>query len=153
MKKILYILLISINLITLVGCSKSTNKEDTVSESANIDEHNPDMVFRMNIPEHSDALMSPTISLDSINKTFIFTYDLLSSYLNYGVYKVKDDILTATTSDGKYIYKFHISDNSALIFIQEGSAEIEYTDVKTIKTIDDGAVFIIDNNQVLNMEE
>lgn len=52
---------------------------------------------------------------------FVFTISPLSSYLNYGTYKVKEDKLLCATSDGLYHYVFEIEENSLSISLDESS--------------------------------
>lgn len=75
------------------------------------------------VMEATDDKPAPRIVINEDEKTFTFTYDLLSSYLNAGTYQVSDNILKATTSDGKYTYLFALQDD-ALQFIQEGSSAV-----------------------------
>lgn len=79
--------------------------------------------------EQSDA---PTISFDTHDKTFQFTYDLLSSYLNYGTYLIQDDEVIATTSDGKYTYTFKIVDDDTISFIAEKSDSTDTVEGVTV---------------------
>lgn len=64
-----------------------------------------------------------TISKDDIS----FTYDYLSSYLPYGTYTIEGNILTMTTTDGKYKYLFQVKGDK-LIFQKDESSEVNLKD-------------------------
>ncbi len=51
------------------------------------------------------------------DQTFQFVFSPASSYLGYGKYEVKDDLLILSTDDGKYIYVFEMHEDR-LVFIQ-----------------------------------
>lgn len=93
------------------------------------------------VMEATDDKPAPRIVINEDEKTFTFTYDLLSSYLNAGTYQVSDNILKATTSDGKYTYLFALQDD-ALQFIQEGSSAVTPIDREFSVPVQDGAIFI-----------
>lgn len=82
---------------------------------------------------------APTISFDTRDKTFQFTYDLLSSYLNYGTYIIQDDEVIATTSDGKYTYTFKIIDDDTISFIAEKSDSTDT--VEGVTAVPNEAIF------------
>lgn len=78
------------------------------------------------------ALPNVTISNDNIS----FSYDYLSSYFPYGTYTIEGDILTMTTTDGKYKYLFQVKGDK-LSFQKDGSSEVNLTDNRFgIKIID-----------------
>lgn len=82
------------------------------------------------------ALPKITISNDDIS----FTYDDLSSYLPYGTYTIEGDILTMTTTDGKYKYLFQVKGDK-LSFQKDGSSEVNLTDNRFGIKITDNAEF------------
>ena len=73
-------------------------------------------------------------------KDISFTYDALNSYLPHGTYTIKDDILTMSTSDGKYKYLFKV-DGEKLIFKKDGSSEVKLTDDRFGIKITDNSEF------------
>ena len=75
--------------------------------------------------------------------TFSFSYDLTSSYLPYGKYEIKNDILILKTDDGKYSYKFTI-ENDDLIFIESSSSSVKVNGNSLSSQIVDGTVFRLD---------
>lgn len=50
------------------------------------------------------------------DKTFSFSYDVLSSYLNHDTYAEDDGQLVLNTDDGKYQYTFEIIEDYTLRF-------------------------------------
>lgn len=87
-----------------------------------------------------DRIFLPTLRLDSVNNTFSFNYNLLSSYFSYGKYEIVDNVLTATTQDGKYTYRFKVEDETRLSFIAEGSSNVK-SDERLQPSVEDGAMF------------
>lgn len=79
--------------------------------------------YRMDVPV--GILSVPTLILES-DKSFSFSYDLLSSHLPFGIYTFDGMVLTAVTNDGKYHYKFLRKENGVLAFIEEESSPIAY---------------------------
>ncbi|MBT9777902.1 hypothetical protein GPL15_15475 [Clostridium sp. MCC353] len=71
---------------------------------------------------------------------FSFSYDILSSYLNYGTYQMEDGILTAVTNDGLYHFVFKEEDGQYL-FVKGESSEVTLTDPRVGIEVTDGAVF------------
>ena len=71
----------------------------------------------------------------------LFSYDVLSSYINIGTYEINDNILTATTSDEKYHYVFEIVDENTLSFLEEQSSKITVFDTAFSVVPQNGAVF------------
>lgn len=89
----------------------------------------------------TDVIGLPGIVLDTANKKFHFFYDALSSYLAFGSYVIEDNILTATTYDGLYTYKFMVNGDN-LVFVKEGSSSVRVTDSEILGySIEDGSVF------------
>lgn len=112
--------------------------------------------YVMMVSQQEEYLSIPYLSLDT-NGGFIFSYDSLSSYLPYGSYEIKGDILTASTEDGQYQYRFTIADSSSLIFNAQQSSEIAaITDEKLSKInapITDGAVFVKTNGEEITQDD
>lgn len=79
--------------------------------------------------------------------TFTFSYSVISSYLPYGTYERKDNILTASTDDGKYHYQFTcVGDvNDSLLFFDAAHSS-DVTDIDTKLNADapirDGSIFV-----------
>lgn len=72
-------------------------------------------------------MFSPMLILQP-DGTFSFGYDPLSSYLSYGTYEIKDQLVIAETMDGKYHYTFQILINEQLMFLPEQSSKIQLID-------------------------
>lgn len=72
-------------------------------------------------------MFSPRLILQP-DGTFSFGYDPLSSYLSYGTYEIKDQLVIAETIDGKYHYTFQILMNEQLMFLPEQSSKIQLID-------------------------
>lgn len=88
----------------------------------------------------------PRLSLHE-DGTFSFTYSVISSYLPHGIYERKDNILTTSTSDGKYHYQFTCAgevNNSVLFFDTEHSSDVTEIDTKLDidAPIQDGSIFV-----------
>ncbi len=100
--------------------------------------------------DSENELTQPRIILFEQDHSFQFLYSLLSSYLNWGYYEIKDDNLILRTDDGKYIYSFKIEENG-LIFDAENSTELpEYKysfDEDAEAPVPDGAFF-----ELINMD-
>ena len=111
----------------LTSCSKS---EDILSSGT----------YVMEI-EQEDITIVPTVSINTKQKEFSFSYDALSSYYTFGTYEMKDNILTTTTSDEKYHYVFEIVDENTLSFVEESSSEITVFDSRFSVVPQDGAIF------------
>lgn len=91
--------------------------------------------------EHAD-LFKASLKIDAAENSFLFSSDLLSSYLYVGTYEIKVDILTATTHDGKYKYLFKILDEDTLSFMQEGSSPVITIDEQFSEPVQDGTEFV-----------
>lgn len=78
----------------------------------------------------SDAVHQSVLVL-SENDSFTFTFSMLSSYVGYGQYTVKDDVLTLQTDDGQYHYTFKMVDGTLVFDAAHSSKETwfgEFTD-------------------------
>lgn len=94
------------------------------------------------LSQYMGAYMSPIIKFDTEKNTFSFHYDYLSSYYAYGEFTIKDNKIFAETDDGKYTYIFEIKDKETIVFVQEGSSEIDIIDEKAPQVID-GSKFVL----------
>jgi hypothetical protein len=74
-----------------------------------------------------ESVLVPRVRIDKDNISF--SYDLISSYLAVGHYKIAEDRLTMTTNDGKYKYVFKI-DSDQLFFQENESSEVTLIDEK-----------------------
>lgn len=89
----------------------------------------------------TDAVPVPALTLDTKEKTFQFSYDVLSSYLAAGTYEEADDRLTLRTSDGKYTYVFLRAEDGALEFDESASSDVPLIDKNIGVPITDGSRF------------
>ena len=127
MKKSILLLLCCI--FFLVACSK----EDTPSVSG---------TYVMEVEqEDKEKIVFPSFSIDTEKKEFTFSYDMLSSYFSMGTYEIKENLLTATTSDNQYQYVFKIIDDNTLSFVEASSSEIKVIDTNFFVVPQDGAIF------------
>ncbi len=127
MKKSILLLLCCI--FFLVACSK----EDTPSVSG---------TYVMEVEqEDKEKIVFPSFSIDTEKKEFTFSYDMLSSYFSMGTYEIKENLLTATTSDNQYHYVFKIIDDNTLSFVEASSSEIKVIDTNFFVVPQDGAIF------------
>ncbi len=96
--------------------------------------------YTLVLQENNDNpdVMLPSITLT--DKQFTFIYDLLSSYMNIGTYKITDEILILTTGDKKYTYSFKI-DGESLIFIEDKSDSVGLIDKRIGVQVIDGSEF------------
>lgn len=93
------------------------------------------------LSQYMGAYMSPFIDFDTKKNTFSFHYDFLSSYYAHGNFTVNDDKVVAKTDNGKYTYVFRIKNDDTIVFIQEGSSEIDIIDEKAPQVIN-GSEFV-----------
>ena len=87
----------------------------------------------------------PSLTINTSDKTFNFTYDPFSSYLSVGTYEITDSTLTASTDDGERIYIFNIVNDNTLKFIAKGSYEMKLTDDRMGTLVTDQAIFKLVN--------
>lgn len=71
---------------------------------------------------------------------FIFSYDLLSSYMPHGIYKIKKNLIIMTTDDNKFKYVFQIDDDK-LVFLEEKSTSVTLIGSLSGVQITDKSVF------------
>jgi hypothetical protein len=88
--------------------------------------------------EGTEEVFLPHIKIS--DDDFIFTYDLLSSYLSNGTYIIEDGKLTLTTDDKNYSYVFQI-DKENLIFLKEESSSVSLFDSRLGVEVTDSAIF------------
>ncbi|MCI9053364.1 MAG: hypothetical protein HFI05_15905 [Lachnospiraceae bacterium] len=86
----------------------------------------------------------PQIFLNTNDKTFFFSYGVLSSYITNGTYTENHKQLELKTEDGTYHYTFDIVDDNTLKFNQENSSDVKFIDKSIEREIIDGSEFIID---------
>lgn len=138
--------------ILLVGCASKTDEADPVAETRIVNALETDESAeeiqnhtKMYIMKSDIEGVLPQIFLDEDNKTFSFSYDVLSSYLNRGTYAENDGQLELSTDDGKYQYTFERIDDYTLRFDKKNSSEIKLIDKAMGLEIEDGAEFILKN--------
>lgn len=73
--------------------------------------------------ENFENSFIPRIYLCEDNQSFTLNFDPLSSYSNFGYYKIDDDILSCLTSDRLYLYTFKIIDDNTLEFQKDKSSK------------------------------
>lgn len=91
--------------------------------------------------QSDELLFLPKLTLYTDQKTFSFSYDLLSSYLARGTYERSGNELRMDTDDGKYQYVFIVQDNGNLRFCQEDSSEIPQIRQEFGAAVTDGSEF------------
>lgn len=101
-----------------------------------------DGVYVMDVISENSSL-APTLSINTKEKTFTFTYDVLSSYLPYGTYTVKDSLLTCKTDDGIFTYTFNIEDDNTLSFVDNPNCNM--TTIESGIKVTTGKKFILNN--------
>jgi hypothetical protein len=126
MKRVSIILIMALLLSFLTACSTSNNTT-TLKDGIYLLEHTG-----------VKTVLFPSVTISDDNITF--TYDFLSSYLPIGTYKIKDNILTMITDDGKYKYVFQV-DGDKLLFKENESSMINLIDDRFGIKITDNAEF------------
>lgn len=121
MKKIAFFMVIVSSFLLFTACS--SNKATIISDGT----------YTLNVEENEASAPSVTIS----DGTFTFTFDLLSSYSNNGSFLLKDDILTLTTNDKKFIYQFKV-EGDTLIFDEKNSSSVKLIDEQLGVQLTDG---------------
>lgn len=131
MKKCISFITVLFCILILMACNKSDTSVITSGS------------YKMELSQEqqNNEKIAPTISIDTKQKSFIFCYDVLSSYMNIGKYEINDNILTCTTSDNKYHYVFEIIDENTLCFVEEQSSKITIFDTTFGVVPQNGAVF------------
>lgn len=142
MKKFsLFIIILSI----LTGC---TNNKSIVETSQIVLETNKSIASLQNdtkiyVLNSNKNEFIPEIVLNTIDNTFSFSYDVLSSYLAVGTYIESQERLELITDDGKYHYVFDIVDESILKFNKDESSNVTLIDNRTGIELSNGAEFIM----------
>lgn len=170
------VIILTLASIALAGCSKDERVKvsETVGEevkattSKSIDNHITDQPVPVAV--ETNAAVEPDSQSRSYylqineetpfvpclqlfdNGEFSFGFDVLSSYLSYGTYEVKDGKLTAVTDDGLYHYVFK-EENGQYHFIQKESSEIYITDSRMGAEVKDGAVFALRESETEEQEK
>lgn len=148
-------ILIAMSLIFLAGCIQKADTTDTIPETTaiqNVVKTVETNESTENISNHTTIYILKTdreelilqIILDENNKSFSFSYDVLSSYLAVGTYMMENEQLKLETDDGKYHYTFDIIDDNTLKFNQENSSDIGLINETLKEEMKDGAEFIAD---------
>ena len=97
--------------------------------------------YRMSAPP--EAVIVPTLTLDAENKTYLFSYDVLSSYLPVGTYEQDGDVIVCLTDGERLPYLFRVVNETTLAFIAEGSADVSLTDPRIGESVVEGSVFLL----------
>ncbi len=129
-KTCIYFIILMIFLFT--GCS-SNNDIDTIKNGTYVMEQ-----------EGTEEVFLPYIKIS--DDEFIFSYDLLSSYLSIGTYVIDNGKLTLTTDDNKYSYVFQINEDN-LIFQKEESSSVNLIDSRLGVNVTDNVIFHLKDNQ------
>ena len=125
MRKLLPLLMLTL---LLTGCAAKTVTPRTGT-------------YRMSAPP--EAVLVPSLTLDAENKTYIFSYDMLSSYLSAGSYEQDGDVIVCLTEAGRSPFLFRMVNETTLAFIAEGSGEVILTDPRIGESVVDGSVFLL----------
>ncbi len=103
MKKLFSIVFLCTCMTALVGCNKTN--ESIISGC-----------YQMSISSEFESNI-PKISFDTKENTFVFTMDMLSSYIGCGNFTINDNTITAVTYDEEpNVYIFEIIDENNLSF-------------------------------------
>lgn len=131
MKKCISFITVLFCILILMACNKSDTSVITSGS----------YTMGLSQEQQNNEKIAPTISIDTKQKSFIFCYDVLSSYMNIGKYEINDNILTCITSNNKYHYVFEIIDENTLCFVEEQSSKITIFDTTFGVVPQNGAVF------------
>lgn len=159
MKHYTKIALLSLLLVGLMGCSstKANETESTARERIQTSVRNNQI--RSTFEEHpityetmstNDNSCGASLTLDESLGTFSLMYDPLSSYIASGPYTIKDNIITATTLDKLYTYKFYIVNDIKIKFIKEGSSSTSLIDSSFGTALVDGMTFFYSEDKTSN---
>ena len=126
--------------VIMIGCS---GKNDTLLNGSYV-------------LESGDASIVFDTSKEDI--TFVFTYDLLSSYANMGTVEIKNGTAVCKTEDGEYEFVFDIRDDKNIVYNGKSSkgAMVEmhdgslYGGVSGDEVVKDGDVFVYEQNFTIN---
>ena len=98
-------------------------------------------VYRMSAPP--ETVIAPSLTLDTEGNTFLFSYDVLSSFLPIGTFAQEDDVIICT-GDATHTYLFRVVNETTLAFIEKGSSPVTLTDERIGAPVADGSVFLLD---------
>ncbi len=132
MKKHIVFITVLFCILMLMACNKSDTSITITSGNYKME---------LSQEQQNGEKIAPVITINIDDKSFLFSYDVLSSYINIGTYEINDNILTATTSDEKYHYVFEIVDENTLSFLEEQSSKITVFDTAFSVVPQNGAVF------------
>lgn len=137
MKKLKNPLLLIMTILLLTGCTQKTDTADTSTADTSAAETSVIKALETNEfvePAENNTKLYllktdaeefiPQLILNDEEKTFSFSYDVLSSYLAVGTYTESNGQLELKTDDGKYHYIFDIIDENTLKFNQESSSDV-----------------------------
>ena len=132
MKKHIVFITVLFCILMLMACNKSDTSITITSGNYKME---------LSQEQQNGEKIAPVITINIDDKSFLFSYDVLSSYINIGTYEINDNILTVTTSDEKYHYVFEIVDENTLSFLEEQSSKITVFDTAFSVVPQNGAVF------------
>ncbi len=132
MKKHIVFITVLFCILMLMACNKSDTSITITSGNYKME---------LSQEQQNGEKIAPVITINIDDKSFLFSYDVLSSYINIGTYEINDNILTATTSDEKYHYVFEIVDENTLSFLEEQSSKITVFDTAFSVVPQNGAIF------------
>lgn len=90
----------------------TTLNQDNNSNVSNLSENIYTYTVENVQEKHGTA---PTLTLDTVEKQFQYSYDVLSSYLPCGSYMEEDGRLICRTMDGLYQYVFEKTDRNTVL--------------------------------------
>lgn len=125
-KKLLTAILIGLFMLSFASCKQKEDNNILKAGSYVLEDTTSELT----------ALPSITIEGDQ----FVFSYDLLSSYLSIGSYKRENDTVTMTTDDNKNTYVFKV-DGDTLIFQKSQSSDVVLTHEELGVAINDQSKF------------
>ena len=84
------------------------------------------------------------LQLNTEDRTFALSYDLLSSYMPYGTYEETENKITCRTDDGEYTFIFS-KEGRNLLFQAEGSGNLNCNTGKgtSVPAMENGDVFVV----------
>lgn len=129
--KVLAILMALTLMVSFTACGK--NKKTGSGKGSSVVSADADF-FGKYVFAGSDAAHESIIVLGE-DGSFTFTFSHLSSYVGYGQYTLKDDVLTLKTDDGQYHYTFKVVDGTLVLDGKNSSKETWNGEFK------DGSVF------------
>lgn len=143
--RIFNLFLLAAILLTVSGCASAQNKVDE-SHSQSRPMIAKTGTYCMEYSGGMEDVYIPSLTLNEDN-SFSFAYDLSSSYLFKGHYKIENNMLSANTEDGSKLYLFRQVDEETLSFKAEGSSDVSLNDERLGVPIMDGALFKIEKTE------